>query len=124
MFSKSVAYLHPDGENVGDIFSDIGTRYLMHKAIGPHYSYSIPTSTRGYPVWMDFPPADILVVSGSPWFWPLCEATRKYEMLKMAARGPFRKKVAMGIGASYCSMPSPLDELESRRMWSDFDAIT
>ena len=100
-----IILFHPlNSHNTGDGVILRGTENLLKEAFGNvDFIYQeFRDAEERQEVTYQKHDADLLVVSGTPWFWETCRRSVKYqELSKIVALYPDMKKVGMGLGSCY-----------------------
>lgn len=104
-----ILYIHPiDSGNAGDKVILAGCRSLLDEAFGFHESIycSIEKGEKDDSYLEEFEKEhfDLLVVSGTPWIWDMCEKSKKYGVLSrmvLMAEAKKAKMIALGIGSCF-----------------------
>ncbi len=97
-----ITIFHPfSSRNAGDWIILKGTERILLEAFGEVELFSQEFGEDFKAEVKDYK-SDMLVISGTPWFWDICTESTKYDLLrKVVEVHKDAKKVALGLGACY-----------------------
>lgn len=122
----NVTFVGTDHHNPGDTLSDVGVRALSTAMFGAHHATQVMLRDDVDVGRYALPPADVLVVAGTPWLWDRFQDSPKARQLHaILARQRATLRLVLGAGSCYLPGCRPGRDTTAAiaQLFGTFDAV-